>query len=122
MTHKLLVWTTKTLFKLPVELGMAVTRMPFIPAFEAETETRAQGSLLSPGQPGLRGETLGTQSGLRKRLFLPQMHTKPQTASCRSKLRAPFPYRAPAICHYKRDWQIIFHEAELSVVHDWSGA
>lgn len=34
------------------------TLMPLIPAFKAETEARVQGSLLGPGQPGLRGETL----------------------------------------------------------------
>lgn len=62
------------------------THMPLIPAFEAETETRAQGSLMSPGQPGLRGETLWTPSGLRKTVFLPQTHAKPQIGSCRSKL------------------------------------
>lgn len=70
-------------------VGHGGTRMPLIPAFEAETETRAQGSLMSPSQPGLHGETLWTQSGLRKRVFLPQMHAKPQTGSCRSKLQRP---------------------------------
>lgn len=29
-----------------------------MPLIKAETEARAQGSLLGPGQPGLRGETL----------------------------------------------------------------
>lgn len=72
MTRKLLVWTTKNMLKTARGVRPGGTTMPLIPAFEAEKGTRAQGSLLSPGQPGLRGETPWTHSGLRTKLFLLQ--------------------------------------------------
>lgn len=88
MTCKLLIWTTKNTLKTARGVRRDGTTMPLIPAFEAEKGTRAQGSLLSPGQPGLRGETPWTHSGLRKRLFLLQTQGKLQTGSCHSELGA----------------------------------